>query len=342
MKKVFHHKCALCKRTVANKTNSHIIPSFIVCKTASSDGSGKRNHELVYSISKTIQTYVGNEVPDKVIERTFDNLSDERIEKELKNNPFSKDYVFCSSCEKALGDYLESPYASKINMNPQTAYFCWLSVLWRVNHFEILGTKIPKFILSELRKSLDAYLQARKKGVETNHIKQKYPFNYRIMICKDYSVDGDGCIYAEYDKQNRIFSITLGDIIICYNLKNNTLPDRYSFLELENELREAPLNDGKNNEVEKVMSSSIFAKAYRNLLNKIHIEYINNEICLIRRFWNILREENVKMPSPVPSALFIQRCLLKIHDDKKKLGERYTNHNLAVSFYDAMKEIYEM
>ena len=84
MKKVFHHKCALCKRTVANKTNSHIIPSFIVCKTASSDGSGKRNHELVYSISKTIQTYVGNEVPDKVIERTFDNLSDEKRE-ELEN-----------------------------------------------------------------------------------------------------------------------------------------------------------------------------------------------------------------------------------------------------------------
>ncbi len=103
--KTHEHKCELCLRAVADKTNSHIIPSFIVCKTASSGGSGKRNHKLVYSIGKTIQVYAGNEVPYETFERNFDDLSEERIEEELKKNTLSKDYIFCSSCEKAVSWY---------------------------------------------------------------------------------------------------------------------------------------------------------------------------------------------------------------------------------------------
>ena len=67
--KVHNHKCELCKRSVADKTKSHIIPSFIICRTASSDGSSKRNHELVYSIGKTVQVYTGNEVPTQASRR---------------------------------------------------------------------------------------------------------------------------------------------------------------------------------------------------------------------------------------------------------------------------------
>ena len=66
---LYKHKCELCKRAVANKKNSHIVPSFLVCRTASSDGTSKRNHELVYSIGKTVQVYAGNEVPQNVIPR---------------------------------------------------------------------------------------------------------------------------------------------------------------------------------------------------------------------------------------------------------------------------------
>ena len=124
-----HNKCALCNRLDADKTNSHIIPSFIVCRTASSDGSGKRDHELVYSIGETIQAYLGNKVPSDVFERNFNNLSDERLENELKVNPLSKDYIFCSSCEKALAQYLESPYASGNTIDGEISYFFWASTI---------------------------------------------------------------------------------------------------------------------------------------------------------------------------------------------------------------------
>lgn len=248
------HKCELCKRTVADKTNSHIVPSFIVCRTASSDGSGKRNHELVYSIGKIIQAYTGNEVPMKVMERNFDDLSEERINEELKINPLSKDFVFCSSCEKALADYLESPYSQKKQVAPQIAYFFWMSVIWRINHYELFNSCMPKFMVTELGKSLNAYLQTKKEGINTEGILQKYPFNYRILTCKDYSKDGEGCIYAEYDKSNRIYSMILGDFIICFNFKYKNLPENYSFLGLEHEFKQVPQNDGSEIEKERTVS----------------------------------------------------------------------------------------
>lgn len=338
--KKIEHKCELCKRAIADKTNSHIVPSFIICRTASSDGSRKRNHELVYSIGKTIQAYSGNEVPLEVMERNFDDLSDERINEELKKNTLSKDFVFCSSCEKALADYLESPYSSSKKIDAKTAYFFWLSIIWRVNHFELLSSNMPKFILSDLRKSLDSYLQARKKRERIDIIPQKYPFNYSILTCKDYSIDGDGCIYAEYDKTNRIFSVVLGDSIVCCYLKNKRLPDAYDFLGLRNELIQAPLNDGNRAEECRIVSKSVFSDAYRNLLDKAKIVYLNNEVDMIHHLWNNLKKRNYFLPAPQPSPSFIYRCLEIIHSDEKKVGEKYNYHNFAASFSTAMTEVY--
>lgn len=187
MKKEIVHKCELCRRKVADKTNSHIVPSFIICRNASSDGSGKRNHELVYSIGKTVQIYTGNEVPLVVLERNFDNLSDERIDEELK---------------------------------------------------------------------------------------------------------------------------------------------------------QAPSNDGVETEEERKVTKDIFDKAYSNLVNKASVLYFNNEVTMIGRLWNELIKRHYVMPSISPSYSFIQRCLEITHDDKKKVGERYTNQNFAISFGAALSEIY--
>lgn len=340
MKKGNNHNCELCRRKVADKTNSHIVPSFIICRTASSDGSSRRNHELVYSIGKTVHVYTGNEVPMEVLERNFDNLSDERIDEELKKNTLSKDFVFCSSCEKAIGDLLESPYSTKRKINAQTSYYFWLSILWRVNHFGTLGCKMPKFIITELRKNLDTYLQANMECVNPVTIQQKYPFRYRILSCKYYSINGAGCIYAEYDKSNRIFSITLGDLIVCYNFKGDSLPDNYCFLGIEEELKQAPSNDGVEIEEERMVTKDIFDKAYSNLVNKASVVYLNNEVTMIVRLWNELIKRHYVMPSISPSNSFIQRCLEIIHNDKKKVGERYTNQNFAISFGAALSQIY--
>lgn len=339
-RKTYEHKCELCIRAVADKTNSHIIPSFIVCKTASSDGSGKRNHELVYTIGSNVQVYTGNEVPQEVFERNFDDLSEERIEEEIKKNTLSKDFIFCSSCEKALADYLESPYAAGKNLNAEVAYFFWMSILWRVNHTEILSSKMPKFILSEVRKSLYSFLEAKKTGKNTDKIQQKYPFTYRLLTCNGYSMDGAGTFYAEYDKSNRLFCMTLGDSVICCSFYNGRLPNDFEFLGLGTEFKQAPINDGTKNEEERVVSKGILDSAYETLMIKAKEYYVGNEVKQIYGLWTALIKQHMPLPSLYPSKQFIQKCLEIIHSKENKLGERYTIRNLAISFAEALKEIY--
>ena len=340
VRKTYEHKCELCMRAVADKTNSHIIPSFIVCKTASSDGSGKRNHELVYTIGNIVQVYTGNEVPQEAFERNFDDLSEERIEEEFKINTLSKDYIFCSSCEKALADYLESPYAAGKNLNAEVAYFFWMSILWRVNHTEILSSKMPKFILSEVRKSLHNYLEAKKSRKNTDNIQQKYPFTYRLLTCNGYSMDGAGTFYAEYDKSNRLFCMTLGDSVLCCSFYNEKLPNDFDFLGLGTEFKQAPINDGKKPEEERVVSKDILDCAYETLMIKAKEYYVGNEVKQIYGLWAALIKQHMPLPSLYPSSLFIQMCLEIIHSKENKLGERYTIRNHAISFAEALKELY--
>ena len=105
--------CLICKKSKATKTNSHIIPSFIVAKVCSYDGSGKRDKEVMFTMTPLEEKLYLGAIPDTKIEELVDTqkLSDERIEQELRNNTASKDYIFCPECEKNLSVYLETPYA---------------------------------------------------------------------------------------------------------------------------------------------------------------------------------------------------------------------------------------
>lgn len=88
--------CLICKKSKATKTNSHIIPSFIVAKVCSYDGSGKRDKEVMFTMTPLEEKLYLGAIPDTKIEELVDTqkLSDERIEQELRNNTASKDYIF--------------------------------------------------------------------------------------------------------------------------------------------------------------------------------------------------------------------------------------------------------
>ncbi len=44
------NKCLICAELDATKTNSHLIPSFMVAKVCSYDGSGKRDREVMFTM----------------------------------------------------------------------------------------------------------------------------------------------------------------------------------------------------------------------------------------------------------------------------------------------------
>ena len=111
-----YQDCLICKENQATKTNSHMIPSFMVAKVCSYDGRGKRDQEVMFTLTPYEENvYVGG-IPDTKLEELFDTdkLTDERIEKELSNNTVSRDYIFCPKCESSLSIYLESPYKCKL------------------------------------------------------------------------------------------------------------------------------------------------------------------------------------------------------------------------------------
>lgn len=104
----------ICQENEATKTNSHVIPSFLVTMFTSYNGSGKRDTEVLFSISDTKDSvYTVRAVPDTKLECLFDTekLTEERIQEELSKNTVAKDFIFCPQCEKRLADLLESPYA---------------------------------------------------------------------------------------------------------------------------------------------------------------------------------------------------------------------------------------
>ena len=53
-------KCMICQENEATKTNSHVIPSFLVTMFTSYNGSGKRDTEVLFSISDTFTFAPGN------------------------------------------------------------------------------------------------------------------------------------------------------------------------------------------------------------------------------------------------------------------------------------------
>ena len=54
------NKCLLCKQNIADKTGSHIIPSFLMKRI---NGNGMRDHEIGFVIKKcNVDTYFGRDI----------------------------------------------------------------------------------------------------------------------------------------------------------------------------------------------------------------------------------------------------------------------------------------
>lgn len=184
-----HGPCLICGKADASKTNSHIVPSFLVSMYDSYDNSGKRGRDLQFSITDIGRsTYVGA-IPSTKYEEIFneESLNDEKHIEELKNNPDAIDYVFCPTCEKLLADLLESPYANTLNqnkgINSTIAYYFWISVIWRMNScHKYFGFQLDKSTSDALHEMLLSYLDNNVSSTnETNQIQISLSTSYYIV-----------------------------------------------------------------------------------------------------------------------------------------------------------------
>ena len=237
--------CAICKMRPANKTNFHLIPSFFIAMVSSVDNSYKRDKELLYTIGVNITTaYIGRSVKEEDLLNSFESVSDRRLAM-MVDNTISKDYIFCPHCEKKLGEYLESPWHDFLFNNKRitadTAYFFWISLLWRISAFDDLAFKLPTHIEESLRKRLNAYIQAKDEKSDISQLMNNLPFSYKVLYCKDYSKHHGGLIYFEYDKKSHFASLLLGDVAACFSFNRHKTFEKLSFYGLESKFLEAPI-----------------------------------------------------------------------------------------------------
>ncbi len=72
----------------------------MIARVCSYDGRGRRDTEVMFTMSTYEDKVYTGQIPDTKIDELFDteNLTDERIEKELKNTTPHVDIVFESEC----------------------------------------------------------------------------------------------------------------------------------------------------------------------------------------------------------------------------------------------------
>ena len=175
--------CKLCEVNLADKTNSHLIPHFLI-KTAINDGGTKeREKELVFGLSSNglVDVYFGRELS---IEKIRETLGREETDEEIANrqNPFTRDYLICTSCETKLsvleGYIAQHFYNPLINgkkkdimydsagrsiitsTQPSPHLFALLvySIFWRTSVGDYGGFRLQPKIEESLRAYLNSYL----------------------------------------------------------------------------------------------------------------------------------------------------------------------------------------
>jgi len=182
--------CLLCKNAPADKTNSHIIPFFLIKTLVNEEGKTGRDKEVSFQIgSDNTDVYFGRSVSTDAINETLGrDLTEEDIEKNI--NHYTQDNFLCSNCEKRLS-YLESYYSKKGEINNLSkglvtnevevnlSFLFWASILWRISITDFPGPKLNLKEEKKLRNILNSCL-----GNSIEETKEKTQQN--ILLLKGF------------------------------------------------------------------------------------------------------------------------------------------------------------
>lgn len=325
-------KCLICNSSKATKTNSHIIPSFLIAMVASYDQSYKRGKELMFRIAPhEVKIYTGS-LPDTEYERIFDTdkLTDERIKNELSKNDVALDYIFCPACENKLSIYLETPYSSELLHNgksdPTTPLFFWISVIWRMSIVKKNGFELPQNQEERLQHLLKTFFELKDKKENISPLCAIADFNYRILYCKDYCKKDNGIIYGQYDRYINVLTVMIGDVCICITFNKRELSDDYKFFSLENFFRTAPVNNGKEKEAKFAVKQDDYRNSIKQLVHYGVQIKLKEESELLNCLWS-----TCVCPGEMPLAM--KKLFIEIlYDNNVKLGEKHTRQRYVDIF----------
>lgn len=327
-----HGSCLICNKADASKTNSHLVPSFLVSMYDSYDNSGKRGKDLQFTFTNTGRSVYVGAIPSTKYEEIFDDNSlnnNDRLE-ELRNNPDAKDFVFCPSCEKLLAERLEAPYADAIKQNKpingSIAYYFWLSVIWRMTACGMsFGFSIDKNTTENMGQLLNNFL------TQENVAPDSTVFKYKLLYCPTYSSKNSGFQYCNY--RDNVLTFIIADFIMIGffgNAKN--LPTNYMFECLRDCINQAGINNGlSDNEQRRLITTNEMKSVKDTFIGFAIKKKKEHYLKVISILW-----QQLNIPIPLTNEI-MREILYEIFSEDTKLAERESVHSIAIAIESVLR-----
>ena len=194
--------CRLCLEGDPDKKNAHLIPHFLIKTAINEGGSKEREKELVFGLSPTglVDVYFGRDVS---VEKISEVLGREETDEEIaaRQNPFARDHLVCTPCEKKLSalegyiaqefynplsgakqfetiqDSAERPILVADHPSPGLYALFVYSIFWRASAGDYGGFRLHPRIEEKLRQLLVEHLSLKVNDmIESVSKLKKLPF----------------------------------------------------------------------------------------------------------------------------------------------------------------------
>lgn len=212
-------RCCLCRKRIANKTGSHMVPNFLSHPSFSFDAEGKRFREALdhcfVNRPDLNCSFYGREVPTWRIEQMTGTEVSEDF-KDTNINQLEFDNEFCSICEDRWG-VLETAYAQFYtgkakSISPRLSYLFWLSVLYRMS-LGSMGLQVDIDDEFTLREILDRGICGKEKDI-VNSTDDLGDWHYAVFKVNGLLKYGDKGIFGSY--LNYPYVIMVNDRIVVF------------------------------------------------------------------------------------------------------------------------------
>lgn len=318
-------KCLLCRKNDADKTGSHIIPSFLMKRI---NGDGKRDNEIGFLIGGSIvTTYFGR----NIYEEKRNNITDNEERLESWDNLDTKDYILCKSCEMYFAS-LESKYAQSMNLqfnattntinkkiSPSDAMLFWISIVWRASVTKHLGIRLNLDLEEKLRTALD------------NNCIDCLNIHYALFRSKNYSKESGKGTFAYMDIKDKNVLLIVDEfiLILCFKLESdeqtiNFFNNKFQFKKNNKKV----LNNGIKDEEISPISIEDF-----NKINEKAIHIFIDDMRLEDNFKELYKKLfNDDIPNYILKEIIIKTL------ETGKLGDKYTIGHYVWCFKEVLKK----
>ena len=312
--------CLLCQHTEADKTGSHIIPSFLMKRI---NGEGERDHEVGFEIRDgLVNVYFGRDI----YEEKRKTITDNEDKLESRENLDVRDYVFCKGCERYFST-LESKYSQSLHLNytegnltkntkvsSYEALLFWCSLVWRISVTEHLGNRLKPDLEERLRVALET------KSVDSLNVK------YALFRCKDYSkISGhDTLAYMDVIGNDVVLFVDEYLLIMLFDVEEEVHEVKSSGNKFS--LKKDVLNDGIKIEEISLLPLVIFSDLIKSILlmlvKNMNLPHKFNEMHKL-----VFRTE-------LPEEIW-NDVITMIHNTAK-LGDKYTVKHYVWCYKEAL------